>query len=255
MRTASGLGPGFTATEGHQGLGALPSAPSSPHLRRPTFGYCQSCACLPSLAIGVNGAPSARRALVQNGAGGPLDSEVLPAPGGGAAPISSPYVFGAHPSTRVANPSTPDALVSRDCTLTPAPLPSCGAVTRRAAAGRGRGASATSALTAVPAHNRARSAGRVAHLTSTDFRILTGAPRPVDLPANAVSAPSIAIAPRTTAPASSLTTQPQSGGEGHQSSAATVHTQPTGTHPGRPPTPACAGHRPSTLDSQEGRYR
>ena len=38
MRTASGLGPGFTTTEGHQGLGAaLPSALAAFPRRPPTF--------------------------------------------------------------------------------------------------------------------------------------------------------------------------------------------------------------------------
>jgi len=62
-----------------------------------------------------------------------------------------------------------------------------------------------SALTAVPAHNPTRSAGRVAHLASTDLRTPTGAPRSADLPAFvAVSPPSLANAPGTTTAASSI---------------------------------------------------
>ena len=108
MRTPSGLGPGFTATAGHQGLGVpLPAvSASSTRLPRLLSGYRQSCVRLPSLADGVNGVRSARRALVQNGAGGPLDPGVLPALGGGAPPVRSLSVFGAHPYTTTAPGTT-----------------------------------------------------------------------------------------------------------------------------------------------------
>jgi hypothetical protein len=56
-------------------------------------------------------------------------------------------------------------------------------VTRRAAEGRGRGAVATSALTAVPAHNSSWSAG-------------SGAALPADL----IAAVAVAASPFTTAP-------------------------------------------------------
>ncbi len=65
-----------------------------------------------------------------------------------------------------------------------------GAVTRRVAGGRSR--ANASALTATAAQNVSRSAGRGAHLTSTDSLNLTGAPRPADLPAFPTRAPSLA---------------------------------------------------------------
>ncbi len=74
-----------------------------------------------------------------------------------------------------------------------------GAVTRRATAGRGRGNA--DRLDGGAAHNLTRSAGRAAHALPTDHLTATGATRPADLHAGvAVSAPTPAIASRTTAP-------------------------------------------------------
>ncbi len=91
MRTSSGLGPAFTATDGHQGLGVR--VLFSPGL----FGLPQSCARLPSLADGATGTHSCRvpdsgtpLLRVPGGSeGGPLDSRVLPFPGGGAVRVCS----------------------------------------------------------------------------------------------------------------------------------------------------------------------
>jgi hypothetical protein len=96
--------------------------------------------------------------------------------------------------------------------LSPASSLSRAAVTRRAAKGRGRRASATSALTATTtADNRSRSAGRAARLASSDLLTSLDAAPPADLPA-AVHALSLASAPRTTASASSLATGGSGGG-------------------------------------------
>jgi hypothetical protein len=73
-----------------------------------------------------------------------------------------------------------------------------GAVTRRAAAGRGR--ANASALTATAAHNLPRSAGRAAYTQAPDLLTASDAARPADLRAvAAVSAPSLASVPGTTA--------------------------------------------------------
>jgi len=80
--------------------------------------------------------------------------------------------------------------------LTAALVPaSRGAVTRRAAAGRGRGATATSALTATAADNRGRSAGRAAHAPAPDLCTPLDAARPADLSAS-VAARGCFITPR-----------------------------------------------------------
>ncbi len=89
--------------------------------------------------------------------------------------------------------------------------------------------------------------------------------RPADPPAEvAVNASTYATVPRTVTSPSSLPPHSPlpthlpwwaggSGEEGHQSSPATTHTRPPAAHRGRPPTPACVGHRPAAPDSQEGR--
>jgi hypothetical protein len=92
------------------------------------------------------------------------------------------------------------------------------------------------------ADNRRVSTGSAAHACPADPYTPLGTAPPVDLPASvAVHASHYREAPGTTTPASSLAT------------ASTTHTWPTGANSGRPPTPACVGHRPSTLDSQEER--
>ena len=140
-----------------------PATLDSPHRPQP-LELRPSFARLHSLADGA----------MKSRAGGPHDVVVFPVPAVGA--------------VRVCSSSAP---------------PSRGAVTRRAAAGRGRGATATSALTATAAHNRARSAGRVAHLASIDLQAPTGVPRPADLRAAvAMSASSSTGALGTTAPPS-----------------------------------------------------
>jgi hypothetical protein len=84
-------------------------------------------------------------------------------------------------------------------------------------------------LTATAAHNPSWSAG--------------DAVRPADLVASvAVTASHHREAPGITIHSSSLTTI-----------SITHISRPTGTNPVGPPTPACVGHRPSTLDSQEER--
>jgi len=258
MRTASGLGPGFTATEGRQGLGvSLRSVPSSlPRLPRHPSGHRRSCVRLPSLADGAIGAhlsrvPNNGTPLLRapsTGEGGPLDSGVLPAPGGGAAPISPLSVSGARPAGSSAA-STTSGLDTPPPPQLPADLPASVAViasslaTAIGGSGRGREAEAS---------KQSNFDSSCAGEPKTSIRD-AGARSPV-----VVSAPAREQSSRrlvgTTSPASSLTTQPQSGGEGHQSSAVTSDTQP-GSQSGRLPTPACPGHRPSTLDSQEGRYR
>ncbi len=77
-----------------------------------------------------------------------------------------------------------------------------GAVTRQGAVL----AASPQGLTATAAHNLPRSAGRVAHLASTDPRTPAGAPRPADLPANAVSAWTLAPTTGTIASLSSFAT-------------------------------------------------
>ena len=186
-----------------------------------------TCARLPSLADGA----------VSSSAGGPLRL--------GGTPCRS------------------RAQAARDCSP-PSNLPSWAAVFG-AISSRRREAnlSAAHGLTAVPTHNHPRSAGRAASSPSTDPHTLTGAAPPADLVAViAVDLPFLTAAPGTTATASSLPAhstlpnpaQGASGGEDHsQPSAVPTHTRPAAAHRGRPPTPACTGHRPSTLDSQEGR--
>ena len=108
--------------------------------------------------------------------------------------------FGAHPFP-----------AGRACAPGPQ-RPSRGAVTRRSAAGRGRGTPATSALTATVAHNLHRSAGRSASSSTNHLPDSLPAQRPADPPASvAVGVSPYPAAPRTTtntrslaSPASSL---------------------------------------------------
>jgi hypothetical protein len=108
MRTSTGLGPAFTATDGHKGLGVRVLL--SPRL----FGLPQSCVRLPSLADGATGTHSCRvpergtpLLRVPGGSeGGPLDSRVLHIPGGGAVRDCSPSAVGASRSNSyVAGPT------------------------------------------------------------------------------------------------------------------------------------------------------
>ena len=104
----------------------------------------------PSLADGATGdrphrAPQQGNPLLRvpgSDAGGPLDSRVLPAPGGGAAPVCSSLVFGAHPSITVGATSTNPAHILQPPALHPsfARLPSLadGAIKSRAGGPRGR---------------------------------------------------------------------------------------------------------------------
>jgi len=92
-------------------------------------------------------------------------------------------------------PCRPRVPAARDCSPSTA-TPSRAAVTRRAAAGRGRGAVATSALTAVPAHNPPRSAG-------------VGAAIPADVTASfVVSVPSLVGASGTATDPQALSKPP-----------------------------------------------
>jgi hypothetical protein len=121
---------------------------------------------------------------------------------GAARRCSAPLSFGAQPTT-----------ASEPAERFPsAPHPSRAAVTVGASPQGEATPSAfgASGLTAVLAHNRARSLRRVAHLGFTDLLTPTGAPRRADLLAPALSAPSLATAPGITATAPSLA---GSGGE------------------------------------------
>jgi hypothetical protein len=96
VRTASGLGPGFTATEGHQGLGAsLPSAPSAS-----TGSLYRVRAAAPSGVSNQLGHDLARS--LSAFAGDPGESS------GVLALDQHLNAFGAYPSTRVSEPSTPE---------------------------------------------------------------------------------------------------------------------------------------------------
>jgi hypothetical protein len=151
--------------------------------RRPFAPAQQTCARRPSLADGATGALNLRAPSL-NSAGGPIGLVLLPASESGTA---------------------------RSCSLLLV-LPSRDLVTRRAAAGRGRGAFATSALTRIAADNQARSAGRFA--SSPTYRPAASLPArcPADLRAAFfVSATSRESASRTADSASSAS--PQNGKE------------------------------------------
>ena len=193
-------------------------------------------------------------ASTERQAGGPENAGYSSHRPRAARSCSALSVFSAHPATAdlVRTLTTP---ANRGSGAT---HPSRAAVTRRA---RSEAELKASALTAVPAHNRARSAGRAARAYPSDPHTLTGTAPPADLLASAVSAPSRGTSPGTTTHLSSLTTASTTQFS-HQSqpknqirlagSDPEIHldrrdgTQPT-------VTPACVGRRPSALNSQEER--
>ncbi len=167
------------------GLGPLATAPPLPLIRL-TFSDRRAPATrdfAPTQGFKQNGAQIAELSMP---ASHPHDLHRLGSPRIGSCSGSSP--FGAHPAT-----------ADQACVPTPR-HPSRAAVTRQGAAL----AASPQGLTASAADNSTRSAGRVAHLASADLHPTTGAPRPADLGACALTASSLATAPGAIAPVASL---------------------------------------------------
>lgn len=205
--------------------------------------------------------PLPGRCGVRNGAGGLRRLGGFPEPPAEAARVSSTlHVITANPSSATAPRTTGLAQPLSAANDSGTTHPSWAAVATTAAAVRVR--ATASALTAVSTHNHPTSAGRAAHAHSSDLSTPHGTASAVDLSASvAVDATHGREATGIAARLSSLTTVSTT----HLSHQSRPKSQIRLARP-RPEirldrrnetqpaiTPACVGHRPSALNSQEER--